>query len=187
VQNVRNPQPLRGAALLAAVASMFILISGCSQSGPPDFTIYADVKEKKQAFFDYLLPMVRITNEAVWEERKHLLELSKRTGDKVELQKLSEWQSLIRKYKVDDLPMVAQQHDALLSRVDVVPTSLVLAQAANESAWGSSRFAKDGNNLLSNWGFEPGCGITPANRDLGKNHEVATSTQYRSVSTTTSI
>ena len=61
----------------------------------------------------------------------------------------------------------------LLSRVDSLPESLVLAQAANESAWGTSRFARQGNNLFGQWCFKPGCGLVPQARDDEAFHEVA--------------
>ena len=63
--------------------------------------------------------------------------------------------------------------EKLLLRVDVVPASLVIAQAAKESGWGSSRFAREGNNFFGIWCFNRGCGMTPANRDAGRHHEVA--------------
>ena len=65
------------------------------------------------------------------------------------------------------------QIQQLLLRVDVVPASLVLAQAAKESGWGSSRFAREGNNFFGIWCFYPGCGMTPERRDAGRRHEVA--------------
>jgi Bax protein len=80
---------------------------------------------------------------------------------------------LARKYdvKTDDL------HDIgfisrLLHRVDVLPPSLVLAQAANESAWGTSRFAQKGNNLFGQWCYTEGCGLVPANRSDEYHYEV---------------
>jgi Bax protein len=60
----------------------------------------------------------------------------------------------------------------LLFKVDVIPASLVLAQAANESAWGTSRFALEGNNIFGQWCFEEGCGIIPNRRVEGATHEV---------------
>lgn len=60
----------------------------------------------------------------------------------------------------------------LLRRVDIVPPSLALAQAANESAWGTSRFAREGNNLFGQWCYTPGCGLVPMRRELGGRHEV---------------
>ena len=61
----------------------------------------------------------------------------------------------------------------LLLRVDQVPASLALAQAAMESAWGTSRFAVQGNNLFGQWCYQKGCGLVPLRRNAGSTHEVA--------------
>ena len=60
----------------------------------------------------------------------------------------------------------------LLTRVDIIPTSLTLAQAANESAWGQSRFARQGNNYFGIICHRPGCGIVPKRRIPGARFEV---------------
>ena len=60
----------------------------------------------------------------------------------------------------------------LLKRVDGVPASLVLAQAANESAWGTSRFAREGLALFGQWCFRAGCGMVPAQRPRGAVYEM---------------
>ncbi len=56
----------------------------------------------------------------------------------------------------------------MLKRVNVLPEALVLTQAANESAWGTSRFATQANNLFGQWCYKQGCGIVPAQRAAGK-------------------
>ena len=56
--------------------------------------------------------------------------------------------------------------------MDIIPPSLVMAQAANESAWGTSRFATQGNNLFGQWCFNQGCGLVPRSRPEGMSHEV---------------
>ena len=61
----------------------------------------------------------------------------------------------------------------LLERVDAIALELALAQSANESAWGQSRFAKQGNNFFGQWCYKKGCGIVPKRRDKGTKHEVA--------------
>jgi uncharacterized FlgJ-related protein len=68
---------------------------------------------------------------------------------------------------------ISEQVAQLLLRVDVVPASLVIAQAAKESGWGRSRFAREGNNFFGIWCFNRGCGMTPERRDEGRHHEVA--------------
>jgi Bax protein len=60
----------------------------------------------------------------------------------------------------------------LLKRVDTIPVSLALAQAANESAWGTSRFALEGNNLFGQWCYDEGCGLVPNRRRANASHEV---------------
>jgi Bax protein len=60
----------------------------------------------------------------------------------------------------------------LLKRVDIIPAPLALAQAANESAWGNSRFTVEGNNIFGQWCYDEGCGFVPNRRGADANHEV---------------
>ena len=70
--------------------------------------------------------------------------------------------------------------DILLRRVDEVPPALVLAQAANESAWGNSRFAREANNLFGQWTYKQDLGMVPARRDEGARHYVRVFPDLRS-------
>jgi len=69
----------------------------------------------------------------------------------------------------DDWQRIAE---LLLARVDVIPPKLALIQAAKESGWGTSRFARSANNLFGEWCFSEGCGVVPASRSEGRRHEV---------------
>jgi len=60
----------------------------------------------------------------------------------------------------------------LKPKIDKIPVSLALAQAANESAWGTSRFARDGHNYFGQWCYTPGCGLVPKQRAQSATHEV---------------
>jgi Bax protein len=62
----------------------------------------------------------------------------------------------------------------MLIHVDKIPASLALIQAAKESGWGTSYFAREGNNLFGHWCFEKGCGIIPRRRPEGATYEVRT-------------
>lgn len=140
----------------------------------PDFASYKDVNAKKQDFFDFILPMIREANQQVLRERASIVAIATKldTGKSLataERQTLSE---ALKRYRVTDGVIASHHIDELLRRMDVVPASLILAQAANESAWGTSRFARDAYNFFGIWCFEPGCGIAPAARDAGKVHEV---------------
>jgi Bax protein len=74
---------------------------------------------------------------------------------------------------VDNKLTSLQQIQQLKTKVNFIPAALILAQAANESAWGTSRFAREGNNFFGQWCFSKGCGIVPNSRNSGANHEVA--------------
>jgi len=120
------------------------------------------VTEKKEFFFFALAPLVLAANEAVLADRQKLLALLDKHQDNTPwTDEEREWLSLLAEYYgVDGEPGEADAHEALLLRVDAVPTSLVLAQAAAESGWGTSRFASEGNALFGQWTWS-GEGITP--------------------------
>lgn len=141
----------------------------------PDFSKYTDVKEKKKAFFDFLKPMVEEENSRLTADRKKLLSLYEKVKTEKELSKEDtlwlEEQALQFRVKNFDINKEASRL-ALQKKLDIVPSSLFLAQAANESAWGTSRFAREANNLFGQWCFTPGCGIVPSQRAKGETHEV---------------
>ena len=141
----------------------------------PNFGAISDVKTKKRQFFSFLLPMIRDSNREILSHRELLLEIRDLVKNEAPLTDSIRHfvGGLSRRYKVNlDNDLLAQIHELLL-KVDVVPESLVLAQAANESGWGTSRFAQEANNLFGIWCFTPGCGLTPLSRDEGLTHEVA--------------
>lgn len=125
----------------------------------PDFTKIKDVNQRKQAFFEYLLPEINKQNEKIIQLRHDI-----KTGN-INSFKL---QKIYNRYRVKEGDI-----DTLLMRVDVIPASLILAQGAYESNWGRSRFAKYYHNFFGLWCFEKGCGIIPLKRDKAATHEVA--------------
>ena len=137
----------------------------------PNFNAFKDVRERKRAFFNFLLPVVETANRHIMEERRLIVNLRARQNQLSEAEQ-GMLHRLARKYRVPFEPDNQDFWNKLLERVDVLPPSLVLAQAAIESAWGTSRFAVEGNNLFGVWCFTPGCGLPPLNRDEGKSHEV---------------
>jgi len=163
-----------------------LLLVGCSQESStavhesvvtlPDFSLHSDVKEKKRAFFNFLRPIVQQENEKVTIERKKMLEMEVRLKEQGSLapEDTSWLKQLAEKYRVKMLSLDDGQAWILLKRrVDTVPFRLALAQAANESSWGTSRFARQGLNLFGQWCFTPGCGLVPSHRAPGMTHEVA--------------
>ncbi|TDT43223.1 Bax protein [Halospina denitrificans] len=135
----------------------------------PDFTRYSAGTERKEAFFGFLFPRIALANLEILRQREGVKAL--RRMDALS-EKQKEWlksHALRLRVRMDDDAFF----EKLLNRLDIVPPSLVMAQAANESAWGTSRFATRGNNLFGQWCFTPGCGIVPGQRTQGRSHEVA--------------
>lgn len=142
----------------------------------PDFSTINDVKIKKRAFFDYMLPKVQRANDQIIDERRRLLEITDSIEQSQELSSRDrEWlQSLALNYRVKADPTTNEQaRQELVNRVDTIPASLVLAQAANESAWGTARFARVGNNFFGIWCWVRNCGMVPTERAPDRKHEVA--------------
>ncbi|MFT7218954.1 MAG: Bax protein [Candidatus Azotimanducaceae bacterium] len=154
-----------------------VTLGNASNYSPPDFTSYSSTQEKKEAFYRYLLPLIHKANLEVVKERLWLTAMADTLLNNVSLsqQQLNELEKFEKRYrrKSKDLD-TAERVGALLLRVDVVPASLVVAQAAKESGWGTSRFAIEGNNYFGIWCFYEGCGLTPLRRDNNRAHEVAT-------------
>lgn len=137
----------------------------------PDFSGYSDTTEKKVAFFSFLYPRVVLANSRILIERDYLDSLIvKETLSKKEHDWLA---AQSKRLRVEEEPGSSEQFALLKKRLDVIPPSLIMAQAANESAWGTSRFALRGNNLFGQWCFSKGCGLVPLNRVEGASHEVA--------------
>lgn len=143
---------------------------------PDDMEKVPQVTDKKRIFFLSLLPMVLMANNEILAERKRLIELKAPNASRHNEIKAHDviWvQQLARDYGIKKDPLTdPQTMEKLLRRVDQVPASLVLAQAANESGWGTSRFARLANNLFGEWTFKPGTGITPRDRPEGETYEV---------------
>lgn len=124
------------------------------------------VAEKKSLFFRTLLPIACFHNRVLAMQRQRLQELHPRPsqewnrGERAFVQEMSQY------YRLENYPgTLAASGDTLallLLRTDAIPASLVLAQAAIESGWGSSRFARQGNNLYGQrvWGKQAS-GLAP--------------------------
>lgn len=142
----------------------------------PDFTSIQSVELKKQQFLDYLQGFIVAENFGITTLRKELksyadISNSGFTFSPTEKQWVSDLADIYR-IKLEQFNSDNDIINELMLRVDVIPVSLALAQAANESAWGTSRFALEGNNVFGQWCYKEGCGMVPAERRKGATHEV---------------
>jgi Bax protein len=141
----------------------------------PDFAAMTDARQRKEAFFAWLAPLVERENARVARMRERLEELQakQQRGGRLDRHEIRFLEQVAERYRIDGDPRhSAEDMQRLLRRVDTVPPRLALAQAAVESGWGTSRFAREGNNYFGIWTWR-GRGMTPARRASFSNHKVA--------------
>jgi len=141
----------------------------------PDFSVITDVNQKKQAFFRFLEPDVQRENQRIVKERSRLLRIQTAfITASLNPSDIEYAHTLADAYYLA-IPTQGITEDwlsAMLLKVNVLPKALVLTQAANESAWGTSRFATQANNYFGQWCYKAGCGLIPLKREDGATHEV---------------
>lgn len=158
--------------------STVLIITACTPKDQvPDFKAFTDVKEKKAAFFNFMYPAVIAENARVKEEREFLESLVMKLDNDTdvsskELERATELSTLYKE-TLTDSGITADWVNTMLVKVDYIPAPLVLSQGANESAWGTSRFAREANNYFGQWCYTKGCGVVPSKRNEGAAHEVA--------------
>lgn len=141
---------------------------------PEDFFELAAGSERTKIFFLTLLPMVLLVNEEIAAERRSLLDIFTRhdQNESLNAEEINRITAAATYYKIKSDPLSNRNARLLLlNRLDKIPPSLALAQAACESAYGTSRFARLGNNLFGEMIHGEGvAGIIPLNRAEGTNH-----------------
>ena len=136
---------------------------------PPDMAQIQRVDLRKALFFKTVLPLILQINEEILAERRRLWRLRHRIAMGLGLDAVDRlW-----------LTVMAERHgvergdvDGLLRRMDVIPSSLALAQSAEESGWGTSRFVREGNALFGQRVFVDAGHLVPRRRDKGERHMI---------------
>ena len=137
------------------------------------------LSKSKREFVKTLLPMISYENQNILLERSKLENIrvyldNNNTLSKSDLKFLNK---ISKKYRIKTVDK--HKYDLvneLLNRVDIIPNSIVLAQAANESGWGTSRFAKEFNALFGEYTYDYSDGVVPLLREEGSKHLVKTFT-----------
>ena len=131
---------------------------------PKDLDEIQSVKLKKETFIKIVLPLVVAENEKILDDRQ---KLKKIVSKKITTDEQKQWlrqkflEYKVKKGSVKELEL----------RMDIIPVSVALAQAAKESGWGTSRFALEGNAIFGQWTWS-GSGIAPLMRDKSKSHKI---------------
>ena len=136
---------------------------------PIDFRKISLPKQRKRVFLKTILPLVLMVNEEILAERKRILHFMNEKRDRRQTSSKGKISILeiFQRYGVDGTDL-----ERLLRRVDIIPPSLALAQAAEESGWGTSRFAVEGNAIFGQYTYKTKGSLMPQRRDLGKEHRI---------------
>ena len=131
---------------------------------PNEIKMIEDTKKRKDFFIQIVLPLILKENNNIKIDRKRLFKIINKSNN-TNLEK--KW--LEKKYKQYGIP--SKDLSILKIRMDEVPVSLALAQAAKETGWGTSRFAQEGNALFGQWTWS-GEGLKPKDADKSEGHKV---------------
>ena len=131
---------------------------------PNEIKMIENVQKRKEFFIQIVLPLILKENNNIKIDRKRLFSIINKSNNS-DLEK--KW--LEKKYKQYGVP--SKDLSILKIRMDEVPVSLALAQAAKETGWGTSRFAQEGNALFGQWTWS-GEGLKPKESDASQGHKV---------------
>ena len=131
---------------------------------PNEIKMIENTKKRKEFFIQIVLPLILKENNNIKIDRKRLFSIINKSNN-TNLEK--KW--LEKKYKQYGIP--SKDLSILKIRMDEVPVSLALAQAAKETGWGTSRFAQEGNALFGQWTWS-GEGLKPKDSDQNEGHKV---------------
>ena len=136
---------------------------------PRELTTLKDIDVKKDLFIATLLPPILKVNEYILYERKRLLKIINfiEINGKAPSKDLFWLRRKMIRYRMTEFSI-----EELYSRMNIIPPSLALTQAAIETGWGSSRFAQDANALYGQWTWNDDEGIIPLGREDGKTHSI---------------
>ncbi len=149
---------LKGIRLGQAVKPVYL------RKFPRDLSKIKSTQKKKDTFIKIVMPLILDENDKILEDRNKLFKIlgkpSNTRGEKVWLKRR------FKDYKVD-----GEDIAELKLRMDAIPTSLAIAQAAKESGWGTSRFALDGNAMFGQWTWSEE-GIEPSEKSKNQGHKI---------------
>ena len=131
---------------------------------PNEIKMIENTSERKEFFIQIILPLILQENSNIKLDRKRLFSIINKSNN-TKLEK--KW--LEKKYK--QYGVVSKDLSTLKVRMDEIPVSLAIAQAAKETGWGTSRFAQEGNALFGQWTWS-GEGLKPKQADENKGHKV---------------
>ena len=158
----RTHRPLTTLSLVLALSVFSVFTPSHADTSKPSFQM-PDLREhpagsdRKIAFFNLMIPLIEKANDEIQNDRvwlSHMRDQKRWTPDS--RQRLA---SICKDYGLSCKNEKDADWPTLFARVDTVPIQLVLIQAVEESGWGTSRFAREGNNLFGMRCFGDSCGL----------------------------
>ena len=128
---------------------LFLLVSFLNASFPSYYYKIKNVKKQKEAFVNILLPLINKENENIINLREKIIKIFNDPNLLLNFQEMAFLKRVAKKYKIKN----SFNKIEFLKKIDEIPPSLALAQAAIESAWGKSRFTREANNLFGHWDY----------------------------------
>ena len=161
------------------------------ESYPADLQAVEDISIRKRVFLHSLLPHALVVRQEALQKRDRLESILNRIDCSLEeinfdagleYETGCSWSDFLAEDDIRFIEKLCTNYrtttaEGLLERVDAVPTSIILAQGALESSWGSSRFTREGNSIFGMWTWR-NKGMVPSRREEGKTHKV---TSYGSI------
>lgn len=166
----RTHRPLTTLTLVLALSVFGLATSAVADTRKPDFEMpdmrqYSAGTERKIAFFNLMIPLIEQANDAIQNDREWLLNMQGQKRWTTESR--NRLDRLCKTYGLECQGERQVDWETLLKRVDTVPIQLVLIQAVEESGWGTSRFAREGNNLFGMRCFSSSCSLEHAGNGAG--------------------
>ena len=149
---------------------VLVVLSGILFSAglPKEYYEIKTTTGMKQYFFNYISRIVHKQNKDILNDRQFIKDFFhiRESIDKSH-KDYKRFEAIRKRYKLKEKDKL----DNYLRQIDIIPASIVLAQAAVESGWGKSRFVKEANNIFGQWTWS-GKGLVPKSRDKGAKHKV---------------
>lgn len=128
--------------------TLFFIVLNLYAAFPSWYYKINNIKQQKEAFVEILLPLIQIENQKIKKLRKEIIDIFNDPFYLLNEKKIAFLLQVAKKYKIKQL-----NKDKFLKKIDTIPPSLALSQAAIESGWGKSRFVKKANNIFGHWTY----------------------------------
>ncbi len=125
----------------------FLLVINLYGAFPSWYYNIKETSKQKKAFVEILLPLIKEENKKILNLRKKIIEIFSDPYFLLDKKKVEFLAKVAKKYKIKNIT----DKEEFLKKIDTIPPSLALAQAAIESGWGKSRFVKEANNIFGHW------------------------------------